>query len=464
MSDSTDLQSRLARLDRLRRLGLQRGTGHLAPGQRRRQADILPPVDRASVPAEVTGGYGGLEGNGEVAPRLPGAETDTPFGPAWTRVVRYPLTEYPHLADWLHTSSQALAALDRNTALLGLVPSQAAFIDTETTGLSLGTGVYTFLVGIGVFESPQSGAAGAFVVYQFFMRHPGEERAQLHLVEQVLDRCTGLVSFNGRSFDLPLLTNRFVLAGMPPPAPAAPHLDLLAPARRLWRAHLGSCRLTSLERGVLKFDRPLDDVPGYLIPGIYQQFYRTGTVTDLLVRVFDHNLHDILSMPLLAARMARLFQEDRFSAEQLEGLHPLEQLSLGRCYEALGWHEASIAAYRAALSGPLSFSERSQALRELSFLYKRVGRRDLAAALWEEWVSTDDAHELTPYVELAKYHEWHTGDLRAAHGWAAWALHIAEADLTGQSRDVVLAELRHRLARLERKLAGADDVPSGPEE
>lgn len=470
MTGTDDLQSRLARLDRLRRLGLHRGIRNLMSA---RQSHEVPSQGIADAARSGSGAdrSGGTGGDNDGAPsrnnllQLPGEEVETPFGPVWAHVARYPLAKFSSLAEWLQTPPEALAALDRNGTLADLAPAQAAFIDTETTGLSPDTGTSTFLIGIGTFELPAADGVGngAFVVRQFFMRHPGEERAQLHLAEEVLDSCTGLVSFNGRSFDMPLLANRFILAGMPPPLPAAPHLDLLPPARRLWRTHLGSCRLTSLEHGVLGLDRPFDDVPGYLIPGIYQQFYRTGVVTDMLVRVFRHNLYDIFSMPLLAVRMARLFREDRLSSE-LDGLHPLQQLSLGRCYEALGWHEASITAYRAALSGFLSPSERIQALRELSLLYKRLGQRELAAALWEEWVSTDSTKDLTPYVELAKHHEWYTGDLRAAHGWAAWALHIVQENLMGRSRDVVLGDLRHRLTRLERKLAGASSAPAGREE
>ena len=112
---------------------------------------------------------------------------------------------------------------------MALEPGKVAFIDTETTGLSLGTGTYTFLIGVGIYEED------AFVVRQFFMRSPAEERAQLHLVEEALSARTGIVSFNGRGFDMPLIHNRFVLAGMPLPMAGAPHLDLLPPARRSGR-------------------------------------------------------------------------------------------------------------------------------------------------------------------------------------------------------------------------------------
>ncbi len=363
------------------------------------------------------------------------------------RTARYPLAERPDLAEWLTVQPAALAALDRNDGLLRLEPAKAAFIDTETTGLSLGAGTYTFLIGVGTFEDE------TFVVRQFFMRNPAEERAQLHLVEKALGRCTGIVSFNGRGFDMPLINNRFVLAGMPLPMIGAPHLDLLPPARRLWKARWGSCSLGNLERNVLEFQRTAEDVPGYLIPDIYRQYYLTGVATEMLTHVFYHNLEDIASMVVLGARMARFFRPESL-VERLPELHPLEWWSLGRCYDTLDWVDASIAAYRAALRQSAGGSEMSQILRELGYLYKRLERRDEAAGVWEDWIGTVSGDDLTPYIELAKHHEWHTLDLAAARGWAAWALRIAEGWPPGFAREEAVADLRHRLARLERKLGG----------
>jgi hypothetical protein len=435
MSDQQDLHRRLERLNRLRKLGVRRGVHDLpVPTSSFRACEVGSPISGA----------------------LPGSEIPTPFGPAWVRTARYPLAERPDLAEWLTIQPAALAALDRNDALLRLTPAHVAFIDTETTGLSLGAGTYTFLIGVGTFEDE------AFLVRQFFMRNPAEERAQLHLVEEAVGRCAGIVSFNGRGFDMPLITNRFVLAAMPPLLAGAPHLDLLPPARRLWKARWGSCSLGSLERNVLALQRTAEDVPGYLIPDIYRQYYLTGVATEMLAHVFYHNLEDIVSMPLLGARMARFFRQERQEdlAEHLAGLHPLECWSLGRCYDALDWAEASITVYRAALERAPGNSETTQVLRELGYLYKRLERRDEAAGVWEDWISTVTGDDLTPYIELAKHHEWHTLNLAAARGWTAWALCIAEGWPSGGARTEAVADLRHRLERLERKLAGsavADD-------
>lgn len=433
MAESSRGQTRAERLARLRKLGLRKGA--TGAGTRRTPAPPAVPLQPEN-------------------PFLPGSEVVTPFGPAWVREERLPLDEHPELAEWLNIDPASLAAMDRNERLLDLEPGAAAFIDTETTGLSLGAGTYTFMIGVGAYE-PFGSRPDEFVVRQFFMRHPGEERAQLHLVEEALDRATGIVSFNGRSFDMPLIHNRFILSSVTPPLLGAPHLDLLPPARRLWKARWGSCSLGNLERNVLDVQRTTEDVPGYLIPDIYRQYYLTGEATEMLARVFYHNLQDIVSMALLGARMARPFRRDEIN-RAVDPLDALECVSLGRCYDALGWVEASMHSYRVALERATGVDGQVMALRELSSFYKRQAWREQAAELWETWVSTVPGEDLTPYVELAKHHEWHTGQLPVARGWAAWALRIAESQPPGLFRDDQVAQLRHRLARIERKMAGVD--------
>ena len=383
MTGHDEAQRRLHRLARLRKLGVHKGAHEINPPV----AAPAPPPTQVEPPA----------GN----PYLPGKEVMTPFGPAWVREMRYPLGQHEELGEWLRAAPATLAALDRNDLLLDLIPVQAAFIDTETTGLSLGAGTYTFLIGVGLYEPelPEDVSGrergAAFVVRQFFMRHPGEERAQLHLVEEALGRATGIVSFNGRGFDMPLINNRFVLASMPPPLAGAPHLDLLPPARRLWRARWGSCSLGNLERNVLGLQRTTEDVPGYLIPDIYRQYYLTGAPTEMLARVFYHNLQDVVSMALLGARMARYFRREEVDAFVTD-LDAAECVSLGRCYDALGWVEASVRFYHAALRRSATVESQVAALRELSLLYKRQAWREQAAELWEQWVSTVPGEDLTP--------------------------------------------------------------------
>ena len=451
-----DRTDKLARLERLRKLGVQRGAHDLnTPVPTSERAAAGAPVETTQPPLS----------HSSTRPTLPGETIDTPHGPAWMRTVRYALAERPDLAALLHIEPEALAAAGRDGALAALDPARAAFIDTETTGLTPDTGTYTFLIGVGTFEL--SGEADrerldAFVVRQFFMRHPGEERAQLHLVEEALAHCTGIVSFNGRGFDLPMLQNRFILARRPFPWIRLPHLDLLPASRHVWRGRLESCRLSSLEEHILGVQRTEEDVPGYLIPDIYRQYYLSGVITDMLVRVFYHNLIDITSMPLLAARLGQLYQASGLE-ERLNLLHPAERASLARAYVDLGWIAAGERAYHAALATAAADAQRAQLYRDLGFLLKRLARREEAVALWEEWIGAVPGEDVTPYVELAKHHEWHTADLAAARGWTAWAVRIAEGWPPGYERNAILIELRHRLARIERKLAGEPVDGSSPD-
>jgi uncharacterized protein YprB with RNaseH-like and TPR domain len=143
------------------------------------------------------------------------------------------------------------------------------FFDTETTGLSGGTGTYAFLIGLGTIEPDR------VVVRQYVMRDYDEELALLEAVGNQLAQHDALVTYNGKSFDVPLIETRFIASRRPldviPPA----HLDLLHPTRRLLRGQLDRCALSDVERAVLGFRR-FEDLPSWMIPSVYFQFVREG--------------------------------------------------------------------------------------------------------------------------------------------------------------------------------------------
>lgn len=442
------------RLRRLQRLGSHKGVSRLPP-----------PAPRPAVP--------GIEAvvEGEWVP--------TPYGDCFVSETSYPL-HYRRgglaLSDCLMLPSSAIAACGGDPVLAELDLRSAAFIDAETTGLAGGTGTLIFLLGIGTFkgpsgapESPRShkgkgtetqrelgGDQGSFVIRQFFAQEPVAERAMLHAAAAVLEGCTGVVSYNGRSFDLPLLTTRFIINRLPPRLQEVPHLDLLFPARRLWRARIGSCALGNVEQEALGVRRAQTDVPGWLIPSLYRHYLRSGDAREI-GRVFYHNLEDILSLVALTARLGRLFIGADDVSAILGELDPIDRGSLGRWYEELGWIAAGEEAYRRALAGPLPPEMRQRALGRLSFLLKRQDRREEAARLWREWCDEASDSQLAPFVELAKHHEWHVVDLAAALSWTRQAIERAQAWPPSPRRDRALAELQHRLNRLQRKLARAAD-------
>ncbi len=344
---------------------------------------------------------------------------------------------------------------------------RSAFLDIETTGLGGGAGIYAFMVGVGTFEPQERSADSSedrlhFVVRQLFMRHPGEEPALLTALADLLQGCESLVTFNGRSFDAPFLRGRYRYAGRFLPAavgqPQAlddgtPHLDLLHPARRLWRKRLGSCALTNLERRVLGYSRADDDVPGSLIPHLYADYLHDGDGR-MMQRVFYHNREDIVSMAALTEVVCGVFSDP--VATGAGHLQPLDLLSMARLQAELERLESAEMLFRAALDQLSGRAHLAESFDGLGRLLKRQHRWEEATAVWQQWLTTVGGPDSRPYVELAKFYEWQSGDLTQAAMWTQWALHEQERSPPQNRSHEAQNELRHRLARLERKLsAGA---------
>jgi hypothetical protein len=316
-------------------------------------------------------------------------------------------------------------------------------LDTETTGLSGGTGTLAFLVGLGTFQAERRKSKGTtFHLRQFFLRDPDEEAAMLSALSDLMQDRQALVTFNGRGFDLPLLQTRYTLARMRPAWLSLPHLDLLMPSRRVWRDRLVSCALASLELNVLGVRRTHEDVPSFMIPQLYLDYLRTGDAGDM-ARVIYHNRYDILSMVTLAALLCRIF-DNPFE----QATHPADLVSLGKWYDDLGLTEQAERAFRAVT---VPGETRSHALTHLGWLLKRQERREQVVAVWKELAGANPL-DVTAHVELAKHYEWHADNLEQALAWTQAALDLAANWSPGSERDSVCDELAHRRERLERKL------------
>ena len=369
--------------ERLRRLGVLKGVGHLKP-------PAPPPrVQRR----------GGIEQS------VPGEVIQNDHGAFFLTDQTFPL-DYLHgshtLATLLDHRPETLSCLTGDDSLAQIDLRRVAFLDTETTGLAGGTGTYAFLVGVGHFDGDQ------FRVRQYFMRDFGEERAMLHHLAESLASVDGLVTFNGKAFDVPLLETRFLMARVRPDLLDIPHLDLLFPARCLWKARVCSCALSSLEQNVLGVRRNGEDVPGYLIPAMYFAYLHTGDAGEIS-RVFYHNVQDILSMVTLATHACYLFHSPACGAPA----HGLDLLSLARLCERLGRQMEGEQAYRHALAGESSAEVRALIQEQLSFVCKRDGRWMEAVALWDALRESGLAG-ITPHVELAKFYEHRAVDLDRA--------------------------------------------------
>ncbi|MDP1829129.1 MAG: ribonuclease H-like domain-containing protein [Archangium sp.] len=230
-------------------------------------------------------------------PAQPRARLDTLIEPRDTEFGRLHLVEH-HAGPAQHVDPASLAALALTQATLDT--TRPLYFDTETTGLAGGTGTLAFLLGTAEVRD------GQVLVSQVHLPGPGQERPMLQWLASRIEASTLLLSFNGRSFDWPLLRSRYVMNRLPPP-PERPHVDLLHCARRVFRHHLDELKLSTLERRVLDVHRR-GDIEGALIPPAWFDYLRTGRVA-VLARVLSHNERDVRSMVDLVNRLVAAWEE-----------------------------------------------------------------------------------------------------------------------------------------------------------
>ncbi len=327
-------------------------------------------------------------------------------------------------------------------------------LDVETTGLAGGTGTYAFLVGLGRL------APEGFCVRQYFLRDLAAERELLEQLAAELGGGKLLATYNGKLFDAPLLDTRYRLARKPSPLEALPHLDLLYPARRLWKLRCGSARLLELERAVLGHERE-DDVPGELIPRLYFDFLRDGRERRLEA-VFRHNADDLLTLAALAARLLLLTASPE--REHEEGL---ELLGLARLFERADDPLRAASLYEQALRDHLPAESSRAARLRLAFLCKRRREYERAAELWRglaEDGSAADRVALIALEQLAMCYEHRLGQLKKAAEATRRALTLVDKVLAAECAER-RARFDHRLRRLEGKLPAlyADKNVRAPE-
>ena len=320
------------------------------------------------------------------------------------------------------------------------------FIDLETTGLFGGAGTQAFLIGCAAID------ADAIRIRQFLLPGFEHERAVLAELKTWAASHGAIVSYNGRTFDVPLVETRFMFHRLPCPLDGLPHLDMLHAARRLWRrrpATAGpdpddeSCSLAVLEKHIAGVHR-VGDVPGYEIPSRFFRFVRDGDARPLEA-VLEHNRLDLLSLAAVLARAITLIIRGPDAAATAQ-----EAYGLARVYERAGAHDNA----EASLLRTIDFARRvgvepevhADALRRLAWLRRRARRLHEAADVWRELVSLPRCaaslrREATE--ALAIHHEHRSKDLDAArqHTLELLADHSANP-----------ARVRHRLERLERKL------------
>jgi len=350
-----------------------------------------------------------------------------------------------------HSTSLELLARTRDAALTKRTraaledSSKWLFLDTETTGLAGGTGTYAFLIGLAWWD------AGGLQTEQLIMRDFAEEHSVLHQLAAHLAERPVLLTFNGKTFDWPLLENRFLMTRSMAVPQLAAHLDLLHPARALWKLRLGSVRLVDLERHVLDAPRlgwhRQDDVPSACIPQFYFDYLRGGPV-EPLAGVVRHNQMDLRGLAALFAKINTFLATEAAEHQETDGL---DLFGLSRFLERRGDSERAHSACAQSLHLGLPAEFRPQARRNLALFAKRRGDHARAAELWQA-LAADPQDGPFACEQLAIHYERRAKDLARAADFAQLAL----AHLRGASRrtgDPLTSPLALAERRLEKRLA-----------
>ncbi len=406
--------------EKLKSMGMQLGNNHFKPAAR-------PTQTAYSIETVVSG-----------------SDLTTAFGQAFYTREQYP-SDYLHGRIRLCTQRRmdVLAAWSGSSRITQPDGQNIIFLDTETSGLSGGTGTYAFLIGIGY------NTAEGFELVQLFMRDPGQEAALLAALDQWLARFDVVVTFNGKTFDIPLLNTRYIMNSLTSPFGQYEHVDVLQIARKLWRDRLPSRALGELEKVIVNFYRNEEEVPGWLIPQLYFDYLRTGDARPL-GGVFYHNARDILSLAALYGHVAEMLNDPLTRASE----YALDLASIARLYEEMGWIDQAALLYEQSLEmGNLPEPFYDKTIERFALLYRKKGDWEKAAELWKR---AAEHGEITACIELAKYYEHHERNYSEALIWARKALVFLHSNRTFPGSYQILArEIEHRIGRLSQRAADA---------
>lgn len=369
---------------------------------------------------------------------LPGAWESTSRGDCFVLRKSIPLpTQHGRIALSGLPDLSLFDTLGQYDGISNIKPEEFLFIDTETTGLAGGAGTYVFLIGAAKYS--QNGIEFS----QFFLEDPASESAQLAALESFSSNAKALVSYNGKSFDLPRIKTRFLYHGWPTPFQDVYHIDLLHIARRLWKNHLPGCTLGDIERHLLELERDGIDIPGYQVSEHFYEYLHTGDASPL-ISVFYHNEIDVLSLAALLEYIS-----ERLSSPLRENhLYQPDLISIGKYLSFLRDFDSSKEVIAAALKNPdLPSPSILDGKLTLASIYKKTGDLDQAASLWKECV---DMQSIESLVELAKYSEHTLSDYDEAIHWTLLAMEILES-APNESQSFHFDQLDHRLNRLKRK-------------
>ncbi len=277
------------------------------------------------------------------------------------------------------------------------------FIDAETTSLSGGSGTMVFMIGLGFFDD------SSFIVNQYYLDNPNDEFSFIMRLEAEFSKFKILLSYNGSSFDLPLLKTRFRLNRVDIPFQNIQHLDLLHLSRKLWKLRLPSCRLRDIESEILYFERAEEEIPSWMVPQIYFEYLHTNDARPLK-GVFYHNRMDVLSLAALFIHISDLLiQPD----ENIQ-IENLDLLSIARLFENKGFFNESATLYELCIKNGLPDDIKPKTLYNFGKLCKRIGLSNSALEMWK--IAFQEGF-IESGIEIAKFYEHQTREYNIAYEW-----------------------------------------------
>lgn len=347
----------------------------------------------------------------------------------------------------LNLTGPAAYILSGDERLRDFDVTRAAFFDLETTGLMGGSGNLAFLAGLVRVER-----SGHVVVHQVLLRHPAEEPAALELIQELLAPVEFLVSFNGKSFDRNVLADRFVMNRLEPgPILEMAHLDLLHPARRIYRGLLGACNLSAIELACLGVHRPATEVHGADVPDRWFRFLHSGRFS-ILQPVISHNLLDVLSLVTLGAKFATSLDLAR-----LPSAPKTVQVAVARLLLLRGDAGEGEVVLRRITRGDPRESVVYSAMGLLAEHLRKNSRHVESTHLWARMIEAAGADDLAPWMGLVIALEHRLGR-------PGDALALVDRLLERMPRDGVSSperrRLTHRRSRLARKAVVARSGPA----
>ncbi len=335
------------------------------------------------------------------------------------------------ISDLSNLPEDLLTALS-DGAISGVPPQRWLFLDTETTGLAGGSGTYAFLIGAGWISDD------GFRVRQFFMRDYSEEASVLHSLSEYVAKFDVLVTYNGRSYDQPLLETRYTMCRARHPFGRLEHLDLLYGARRLFRLRLENCRLVNLENQILGFERE-GDIPGEMIPYCYFEYLRSRRA-HRLPPIFHHNVLDIVSLACLTGVIPEAFRDPA----SVRARHGMDLLGLARWLQMSGRLEEAWQLLRRAIDMGLPDQHLFATLFAAGLIEKKQGAIHAAVATFTDLSLSPNPFRVRAYEELAMHYEHRERSYTMAMECVHAARQVSDSEA-----------LRKRHERLQAKCKGA---------